>query len=85
MCGATNLGEALRRIVVGVARIRSKSEVGTGNVVEATRHMRVIRAEIRRLSAVDDEMYAAAKDLRTRDARLGVPRPRRDHGRHQPG
>ena len=47
VCGATNLGEALRRIAEGAAMIRSKGEAGTGNVVEATRHMRGIRAEIR--------------------------------------
>jgi pyridoxal 5'-phosphate synthase pdxS subunit len=65
VCGATNLGEALRRIAEGAAMIRSKGEAGTGNVVEATRHMRAIRAEIRRLSTMgDDELYAAAKDLR---------------------
>ena len=50
VCGATNLGEALRRIAEGAAMIRSKGEAGTGNVVEATRHMRSIRAEIRRLA-----------------------------------
>jgi pyridoxal 5'-phosphate synthase pdxS subunit len=65
VCGATNLGEALRRIAEGAAMIRSKGEAGTGNVVEATRHMRSIRAEIRRLSTMDDtELYAAAKELR---------------------
>ena len=50
VCGATNLGEALRRIAEGAAMIRSKGEAGTGNVVEAVRHMRAIRGEIRRLS-----------------------------------
>jgi pyridoxal 5'-phosphate synthase pdxS subunit len=65
VCGATNLGEALRRLAEGAAMIRSKGEAGTGNVVEATRHMRAIRAEIRRLSTLDPtELYAAAKDLR---------------------
>ena len=65
VCGATNLGEALRRISEGAAMIRSKGEAGTGNVVEATRHMRSIRSEIRRLSTMDDdELYAAAKELR---------------------
>src|ERR1039458_4432062 len=64
VCGATNLGEALRRIAEGAAMIRSKGEAGTGNVVEATRHMRGIRAEIRRLSTLSaDELYRAAKDL----------------------
>jgi len=65
VCGATNLGEALRRLGEGAAMIRSKGEAGTGNVVEATRHMRAIRSEIRRLTTLeDDELYAAAKELR---------------------
>ncbi|MBA3419290.1 MAG: pyridoxal 5'-phosphate synthase lyase subunit PdxS [Geodermatophilaceae bacterium] len=65
VCGATNLGEAVRRISEGAAMIRSKGEAGTGNVVEATRHMRAIRAEIRRLTLLDDtELYVAAKELR---------------------
>src|SRR5262249_28429241 len=51
VCGATNLGEALRRIAEGAAMIRSKGEAGTGNVVEATRHMRAIQAGIRALAA----------------------------------
>ncbi len=64
VCGATSLGEALRRIGEGAAMIRSKGEAGTGNVVEATRHMRAIRSEIRRLATLEDEeLYAAAKDL----------------------
>src|SRR4030081_2997128 len=54
VCGATNLGEALRRISEGAAMIRSKGEAGTGNVVEATRHMRQIRGEIRRLGTLDE-------------------------------
>jgi pyridoxal 5'-phosphate synthase pdxS subunit len=65
VCGATNLGEALRRISEGAAMIRSKGEAGTGNVVEATRHMRQIRADIRALSTMDEtELYAAAKEHR---------------------
>ncbi len=65
VCGATNLGEALRRISEGAAMIRSKGEAGTGNVVEATRHMRQIRGDIARLSTLDEtELYAAAKELR---------------------
>jgi pyridoxal 5'-phosphate synthase pdxS subunit len=65
VCGATNLGEALRRIAEGAAMIRSKGEAGTGNVVEATRHMRAIRAGIRRLATLDEaELYVAAKELR---------------------
>jgi pyridoxal 5'-phosphate synthase pdxS subunit len=65
VCGATNLGEALRRLAEGAAMIRSKGEAGTGNVIEATRHMRAIRAEIRRLASLDAaELFAAAKELR---------------------
>jgi pyridoxal 5'-phosphate synthase pdxS subunit len=65
VCGATNLGEALRRISEGAAMIRSKGEAGTGNVVEATRHMRSIRGEIRKLAGLDPaELFAAAKDHR---------------------
>ncbi|MBC8091928.1 MAG: pyridoxal 5'-phosphate synthase lyase subunit PdxS [Pseudonocardia sp.] len=65
VCGATNLGEALRRLGEGAAMIRSKGEAGTGNVVEATRHMRSIRSEIRALSRMDpEELFTAAKELR---------------------
>ncbi len=65
VCGATDLGEALRRLGEGAAMIRSKGEAGTGNVVEAVRHMRSIRAGIRRLATLEaDELYAAAKELR---------------------
>ncbi|APU14219.1 pyridoxal 5'-phosphate synthase, synthase subunit Pdx1 [Actinoalloteichus sp. GBA129-24] len=65
VCGATNLGEALRRISEGAAMIRSKGEAGTGNVVEATRHMRQIRSDLRRLAVLDDEeLFVAAKELR---------------------
>jgi pyridoxal 5'-phosphate synthase pdxS subunit len=64
VCGATNLGEALRRIAEGAAMIRSKGEAGTGNVVEATRHMRSIRGDIRKLTGLSpEELYTAAKDL----------------------
>ena len=64
VCGATNLGEALRRIAEGAAMIRSKGEAGTGNVVEATRHMRQIRADIRKLTTLDEsELFLAAKNL----------------------
>jgi pyridoxal 5'-phosphate synthase pdxS subunit len=64
VCGATNLGEALRRIAEGAAMIRSKGEAGTGNVVEATRHMRQIRSDIRRLATLDEsELFLAAKNL----------------------
>jgi pyridoxal 5'-phosphate synthase pdxS subunit len=65
VCGATNLGEALRRIAEGAAMIRSKGEAGTGNVVEAVRHLRQIKNEIARLRGFDShELYAAAKELR---------------------
>ncbi|GAB3698941.1 pyridoxal 5'-phosphate synthase lyase subunit PdxS [Saccharopolyspora tripterygii] len=65
VCGATNLGEALRRIAEGASMIRSKGEAGTGNVVEATRHMRQIRTDMRKLSTLEtDELYVAAKELR---------------------
>jgi pyridoxal 5'-phosphate synthase pdxS subunit len=64
VCGATNLGEALRRIAEGAAMIRTKGEAGTGNVIEAVRHMRTIRGEIRRLSSMDEaEVATAAKNL----------------------
>ena len=64
VCGATNLGEALRRLAEGAAMIRSKGEAGTGNVVEATRHMRSISSAIRGLGTMrDEELFAAAKDL----------------------
>ena len=64
VCGATNLGEALRRIGEGAAMIRSKGEAGTGDIVEAVRHMRQINGEIRRLATLGaDEVAAAAKSL----------------------
>src|SRR6187431_1769302 len=64
VCGATNLGEALRRIAEGAAMIRSKGEAGTGNVVEAVRHIRVITGEIRRLQSLTEmELPTAAKEL----------------------
>ncbi len=65
VCGATDLGEALRRISEGAAMIRSKGEAGTGNIVEAVRHMREITAEMRRLASLSREEHAsAAKQLR---------------------
>ena len=64
VCGATNLGEALRRITEGAAMIRSKGEAGTGDVSNATTHMRKIGGELRRLSSMSpDELYVAAKEL----------------------
>jgi pyridoxal 5'-phosphate synthase pdxS subunit len=65
VCGATDLGEALRRIAEGAAMIRTKGEAGTGNVVEAVRHMRTIRGGIKRLTTTDpSELPTAAKELR---------------------
>ena len=64
VCGATNLGEALRRINEGAAMIRSKGEAGTGDVSNATTHIRTITGEIRRLASLrPEELYVAAKDL----------------------
>jgi pyridoxal 5'-phosphate synthase pdxS subunit len=64
VCGATNLGEALRRITEGAAMIRSKGEAGTGDVSNAVTHIRTIRGEIARLSSMSkDELYVAAKEL----------------------
>lgn len=64
VCGATNLGEALRRINEGAAMIRSKGEAGTGDVSEATKHIRKINSELRWLSSMaKDELYVAAKEL----------------------
>src|SRR4051812_8561567 len=66
VCGATNLGEALRRIGEGAAMIRSKGEAGTGDIVEAVRHLREIRGAIRRLQTLDDmELATAAKHLQS--------------------
>ncbi len=64
VCGATNLGEALRRIGEGAAMIRSKGEAGTGNIVEAVRHIRAIKDSIRRLSVLpEEEMMDEAKSI----------------------
>jgi len=66
VCGATNLGEALRRIGEGAAMIRSKGEAGTGDIVEAVRHLRAITGEIRRLGTLDEaELFVAAKELQS--------------------
>lgn len=65
VCGAKDLGEALRRIAEGATMIRTKGEPGTGDVIQAVRHMRLMQSEIRRLvSMADDELYEAAKQLR---------------------
>src|SRR5882672_11479811 len=83
VCGARNLGEALRRIGEGAAMIRTKGEAGSGNVVEAVRHMRTIVSQIRTLAALrPEEVAARAKELQApyelvrqvaRDGRLPVP------------
>ena len=65
VCGATALGEALRRISEGASMIRTKGEPGTGDVVQAVRHMRMMQSEIRRVASLGaDELYEAAKELR---------------------
>lgn len=83
VCGCRNLGEALRRIGEGAALIRTKGEAGSGNIVEAVRHLRQIGNELRRLTILtDDELMSASKELRApyeivrmvaRDGRLPVP------------
>jgi pyridoxal 5'-phosphate synthase pdxS subunit len=83
VCGATNLGEALRRIGEGAALIRSKGEAGTGDIVEAVRHLRAISGAIRRLTQLDDmELATEAKELQApldlvrsvaREGKLPVP------------
>ncbi|MGH7864526.1 MAG: pyridoxal 5'-phosphate synthase lyase subunit PdxS [Candidatus Binataceae bacterium] len=83
VCGARDLGEALRRIGEGAALIRTKGEAGSGNIVEAVRHMRAVTSAIRKLTTLrDDELMAAAKELGApyelvravaRDGRLPVP------------
>lgn len=65
VCGARDLGEALRRINEGAAMIRTKGEPGTGDVVQAVRHMRMIQSQIRRIGALaEDELFEMAKELR---------------------
>ena len=79
VCGAKNLGEALRRIAEGAAMIRTKGEPGTGDVVQAVRHMRAMNAEIRRVQNLrDDELYEAAKQLQVP---VELVRYVHDHGR----
>lgn len=71
VCGARNLSEALRRVEEGAAMIRTKGEPGTGDVVQAVRHMRAVRAEIARvLSLRDDEVFELAKEMQVSAARL---------------
>ena len=82
VCGATNLGEALRRIGEGACLIRSKGEAGTGNIVEAVRHLRSILGDIERIKAGrTEERYAWAKELR----RAGRPRRRSRRARRTAG
>ena len=65
VCGAKDLGEALRRIAEGATMIRTKGEPGTGDIIQAVRHMRMIQTEMRRLTSLgEDELYEAAKQLR---------------------
>ena len=79
VCGARDLGEALRRISEGASMIRTKGEPGTGDVVQAVRHMRAMNAEIRRVQNLrDDELYEAAKQLQ---APVELVRYVHDHGR----
>lgn len=79
VCGCRDLGEALRRIVEGAAMLRTKGEAGTGNIVEAVRHARAVRAGIRRLQQTpEDELFVAAKELR---APYDLVKYVHDHGR----
>jgi pyridoxal 5'-phosphate synthase pdxS subunit len=79
VCGATNLGEALRRISEGAAMIRSKGEAGSGNIVEAVRHLRSILGDIRKITQADSaEAYAWAKELQ---APVGLVQELHDTGR----
>ena len=79
VCGATNLGEALRRIAEGAAMIRTKGEAGTGDIVNAVTHMRAVFGGIRRLQSLrEDELYGEAKDLR---APVELVRWVAEHGR----
>jgi pyridoxal 5'-phosphate synthase pdxS subunit len=81
VCGATNLGEALRRISEGAALIRSKGEAGTGNIVEAVRHLRSILGDIRGITQADSaEVYGWAKSLQ---APVGLVQEIHDTGRLQ--
>jgi pyridoxal 5'-phosphate synthase pdxS subunit len=86
VCGARNLGEALRRVAEGAAMIRTKGEAGTGDVLHAVKHLRAINAEIRALTvAREEELYAKAKEyqapyelvaLVAREGKLPVPSAR---------
>jgi pyridoxal 5'-phosphate synthase pdxS subunit len=79
VCGCRNLGEALRRINEGAAMIRTKGEAGTGDIVEAVRHIRTLMSDIRRLQAMrEDELFVAAKEL---DAPYDLVKQVHDEGR----
>src|SRR5688572_8536838 len=79
VCGATNLGEALRRIAEGAAMIRTKGEAGTGDIVNAVTHMRAVFGGMRRLQSLrDDELFSEAKELR---APIEIVRWVAEHGR----
>ena len=80
VCGATNLGEALRRIAEGAAMIRSKGEAGTGNVVEAVRHIRMITGELRRLQSLSEMELPDG-----RQGAAGAARARQGRGRGAAG
>ena len=72
VCGCRDLGEALRRIAEGASMIRTKGEAGTGDVVEAVRHVRAVQGEIRRLTTMDDdELYVYAKEVRLSSSNQG--------------
>ncbi len=79
VCGCRNLGEALRRVAEGAAMIRTKGEAGTGDIVEAVRHMRTVFGDVRRLGALDaDELFTEAKNLQ---APIELVRWVAEHGR----
>jgi pyridoxal 5'-phosphate synthase pdxS subunit len=79
VCGCRNLGEALRRVSEGAALIRTKGEAGSGNIVEAVRHMRMVQSEIRRIQTLDNhELVATAKEL---GASLEVMQYVKEHGK----
>ena len=79
VCGCRDLGEALRRIAEGAAMIRTKGEAGTGNIVEAVRHMRAVQGSIRQLQAMgEEELVSYSRDI---GAPVGLARETRDTGR----
>merc|ERR1719455_4511 len=79
VCGARNLGEALRRIAEGASMIRTKGEAGTGDIVEAVRHVRTLHKEIKRVQIMDDdELFTYAKEI---GAPLDLLQPMKRDGR----